>query len=176
LEGIVRRLIFLSARDELDVYFRSSSNVGDGVLGQFDTSLSILLDNVPTDVRLALLSYGDDAVVAACFDVVTPNDRRAHLTLVAADDSDAVFVALLDDVIHKTRSIIVNLNPHEIQLHIVLFDVCGHIVVGCDCTALAEGDPVLDDVGLRGPSLDVDAVCRARQDDVVGDLNHTLRL
>ena len=65
-EGVVSSLILLrSIGDELDVSFLSASNMGDCKLSKFNSSLTVLLDNVTTDIRVTLASLNNDAVMAA---------------------------------------------------------------------------------------------------------------
>lgn len=64
---IVRRVLALRAdasRNEFDVCLVSAADVGDGQLCKLDSSLTVLLYNVASDVRVALPTLNYDTVVA----------------------------------------------------------------------------------------------------------------
>ena len=69
---------------------------------QLDTCLAVLLDDVSSNVWLALFSLANDSVVSTCLDMIPPNHWRADLTLVAAHNPNSIFMAFLDNIIYDT--------------------------------------------------------------------------
>ena len=79
---------------------------------EFDARLTVLLDDVSSDIGLALLALDDDAVVAATCNHVLPHFRCAQLRSLCACDLYAILVAPLDFILHQDGRIIVDLNAY----------------------------------------------------------------
>ena len=62
-------------RDELNVNFGCSADVCDSAFSQLDACLAILANDVASDIGLALLSTAENAIVASCLDVISPDYR-----------------------------------------------------------------------------------------------------
>ena len=88
--------------------------MGDGVLRQLDASLSVLRNDVASDVWLALRSHAHDSVVSASFDVIAPYYWRAHLAFVAAYNLDPILVTLLNDVVNDAGAVVVDFDSHQV--------------------------------------------------------------
>ena len=76
--------------------------MGDCLLCQLNACLAVLLDDVASDVWLTLFSLAYDSVVSTCLDVISPDNRRADLTLIAPYNPDSIFMTFFDDIVHDT--------------------------------------------------------------------------
>ena len=123
-KGIARGLFNLvGVRYKLNVSLLSATNVCDGQICELDSSLTVLLDDVASDVRLALFALDDDTVVATRSHHVLPNFGSAELRALRASDLDAVLVAALDLVLNQVGGVVVDLDTHFIQIELVLNDL-----------------------------------------------------
>ena len=80
--------------------------MSNGVLRQLDPRPSILCYNVAADVRLTLISFNQDAVVATLDDGVLPEFDLAHLGLVISPNGDAILMGSLNQIVHDGRLIV----------------------------------------------------------------------
>ena len=80
--------------------------------------------------------------------MIPPHCGLANLTFVAAYDPYAILMTLFDVVGHDARLVVVDLNPHEIELHLIALNVSIDIEVCSYSGAPAEGNSVLDYVWL----------------------------
>jgi hypothetical protein len=94
-EGLLLRLT-LFLRNELDVLLSSPADVCPCHLTYLDSSLTVVLDDVPSDVWFSLQPSGVDAVQATRADVVSPDVRGTTGASVMTAKSYAVFVGLDD--------------------------------------------------------------------------------
>ena len=116
-EGVVSSLILLrSVWDELDVSFLSASNMGDCKLGEFDSSLTVLLDNITANIRVTLASFDDDAVMAARSDRILPDLRCTQLRPVGTGNLDSILVASLDRILNQMGLVVIDLDSHLVQV------------------------------------------------------------
>ena len=67
---------------------------------KFDACLTVLLDDVSSNIGLALFSLDDDAIMAATCNHVLPYFSCAQLRSLRTCDLDTVFVTPLDFILH----------------------------------------------------------------------------
>ena len=123
---IVCRVLALhadSSRDELDVCLVRATDVRNGQLCQLDSSFAVLLDDVASDVRVALATLNDDSVVAARCDQILPDFGRAELRPVRASDLDAVLMTSLDFILDDVRLVVVDFDSDLVQVELVSDDL-----------------------------------------------------
>ena len=90
---------------------------------EFDTRLTVLLDNVPSNIGLALFSLDDDAIVATTCNHVLPYFRCTQLRSLRTRDLYAVLVAPFDLVLHQDGRIVVDLDTDLVQVELVASDL-----------------------------------------------------
>ena len=123
-ERIVRLVIITNAGwNELNVSLFGTTDVSDCELREFDASLSILFDDVTSNIGVALATLDNDSVVAACSDDVLPDFGGAELRAVGARYFDSVFVAALNFILDDVRLIVVNFDSHFVQVELVADDL-----------------------------------------------------
>ena len=155
---VCRHFRLLSLWNELDIRLLCAANVSNGVLCQFDASFSILLDDIASDVWVALATLDYDAIVATSVDCIFPHLRCAELGTICSSDLYAVFVTSFNPILDQMRLVVVNFYSDFIQIKRVANDQGLDIKIGVDSCASAEVYPV----GLYSRtallSLDVDTV------------------
>ena len=156
--------------NELDIRLFCATDMCDGVFGQLNARLAVLLDDVAAHVGVALAALDDDAVVSAGVDGILPNFGCAQLRPIRSCDLDAILVTSVNLVLDQVRLIIVDLDSNFIQVKGVTDDERLDIKIGIDSSASAEINPVLCDARPTLLALDVDAVRVAGDDVVVSDL------
>ena len=86
----------LGVWNELDVGFFSATDVGDCIFCEFDTGLAVLLDDIASNVGVALTSLDDYAVISASIDRILPYFSRTQLRSIGSCDLDAILMTSLD--------------------------------------------------------------------------------
>jgi hypothetical protein len=84
-------------------------------LAEFDTCLSVVLNDVSSDVRLALLTHGVNAVRSASLDVVLPDVRHTPGILVVATNLYAILMLLLDHVLDHVGLVVLDFYACVVQ-------------------------------------------------------------
>ena len=116
-EGVVSSLILLrSIGDELDVSFLSASNMGDCKLSQFDSSFTVLLDDIAANVGVTLASLNDDAIMTARRDRILPDLRSTQLRPVGTSNLDSILVASFDRILNQMGLVVIDLDSHLVQV------------------------------------------------------------
>ena len=87
-------LLSNSLRKSHDVFFARATDVSDCILHYLDATLSIVGNDVPSDVGLAVLPEHDDAIEGTLLDLVPPNQRHRPGLVVVANNLHAVLVRL----------------------------------------------------------------------------------
>ena len=90
--------------------------------------------------------------------MISPHNRLANLTLIATNNPDSVFMTLLNIVVNDTRLVVVNLNTHRVELHLVSLYIGIHIEVSGYCRTSTECYSILDDIWFGRPALYVNAI------------------
>ena len=70
--------------------------MSDSIFCEFDTSLAVLLDDIASNVGIALTSLNDYAVITACIDRILPYFSRTQLRSIRSCDFDAILMTTLD--------------------------------------------------------------------------------
>ena len=102
-----------------------ASDVGSGELGQLDPCLTVVLDEVSSDIGAALLPSYLNAVVAALFQQVEPHHWSAGI---GAEGRyfDTVLVLVLDSVVNNLGVIAAHLYPYLVLIKSVAYDLHGY--------------------------------------------------
>ena len=120
-------LLSHSLRQRHDVLLGCSAYVRNGILHDLDAALTIIGNDIATDVRLAVLPEDDNAVKGALLDFVAPDKRHRSGFIVVTYDLDAVFVRFGDRVIKQLGLIVLDLDADTADLYLVLDDVGIHV-------------------------------------------------
>ena len=100
--------------------------------------------------------------MSTCLDVVPPYNRFTNLTLIAPNNPYSVLMTFLNIVVNDTRLVVVDLNTHRVELHLVALYISIHIEVCGYCRTPTEGYSILDDVWLGRPTLYVNTISFTR--------------
>ena len=96
--------------------------------------------------------------MTTCLYVISPHNRLANLTLIASNNPDSILMTLLYIVVNYTRLVVVNLNTHRVELHLVTLYISIHVKVRGYCRTSTECYSILDDVWLGRPALYVNTI------------------
>jgi len=124
LEGVVPGVCCsLDGWDELDVHLGGSSNVCNGFLCQLYSCLSVLKDNVSSDVWLAMRTIDNDTVVGTLLYLVSPDEWHRSSSVIITNDLDTILMGLGYLVIENLRFVVLDLNSHSTNLDFILDDI-----------------------------------------------------
>jgi len=160
----------------LDVLFGSSTNVSLGGLHYFNTALTVVGDDVPSDVGLAVRAEHDHSVEGALLDLVAPHQGHGSRTIIHPDDLNAVLVRLEDLVVEYFGLVVLDLDADPADLDFILDDVRVDVESGDDRRAATEPNLVSLDLRAGGYTLDEDASGMACHEDVLTNDDVVLRL
>ena len=90
--------------------------MGDCKLSQFDSSLTVLLDDVTTNIRVTLASLNNDTVMATRRDRILPDLRSTQLRPVGTGNLDSILVASLDRILNQMGLVVIDLDSHLVQV------------------------------------------------------------
>ena len=96
--------------------------------------------------------------MSTCLDVVPPYNWLTDLTFIASNNPDSVLMTLLNIVVNDTRLVVVDLNPHRVELHLVTLYISIHIKVRGYRRTSTECYSILDDVWFGRPALYVNTI------------------
>ena len=73
--------------------------MSDSVFHNFDSTLSVIGNDVSSDIRLAMLPKDYDSIISTLFNLISPDKRHRPRSIVVTNYLDAVFVGLLNLVV-----------------------------------------------------------------------------
>ena len=80
------------------------------------------------------------------------------MTFIASNNPDSILVTFLDIVVNDTRLVVVNLDTHRIELHLITLYIGIHIEVRGYCRTSTKCYSILDNVWLGRPTLYVNTI------------------
>ena len=91
----------------------------NGILGQFDTSPSVLLDYIASKIWLALVTSNDYSIVTTLDDRILPHYGCTHLRFVSACNGDTSLMGTFNQIVNDQRLIVEYFDANLVQLHYI---------------------------------------------------------
>jgi hypothetical protein len=92
-------------------------------LAELDSSLSIVINNISSNIRFALLTNCVNSVSATRGNSILPNVGNTSGILVVTSNFDTIFMGFLNKVFHNVGFIVLNLDSRVVKAQLVLHDL-----------------------------------------------------
>ena len=79
-------------RKIIDILQRVTANMGNGVLHDLDSRLSVISDNITSNIWLAMRTIHNDTIKSALFDLVSPNEWHRSSPVIITDNLDSILM------------------------------------------------------------------------------------
>ena len=109
--------------DKLDISFFSTTDVGDCKLSDFDTSFSVLFDDVAPHIRVALSTLNKEPVESTWVYAIFPDFCSAELRTIVPSDFNPILVASFNFIFDKMWLIVANFDPYFVQIELIVDDL-----------------------------------------------------
>ena len=150
--------------------------MSNGVLHDFDTALTVVGNDVASDVGLTVRPIDYDTVVCALLYLVPPNKRHTPGPVIISNHLDSILVRLGNLVVKQLRFVVLDLNCDPADLNLILHNVSVNIKSCDNARASAEPNLVSLDLWPRCNTLNEDSRRLATHDDILRDNHIVLRL
>lgn len=141
----------------------------NSVLHDFYSTLSIIRNDIASNIRLAIGAKHYDTIESTLLNLVPPNQGHWSGTVVVSNDLDAVLMRLLNLIVKELRLVVLYLDTNTTNLNFILNDIRVNIQRSYDSWATTKPDFVTLNLRITSFTLDKDTCRLALHDDVLRD-------
>jgi len=137
------------------------------ILHNFNTTLTIVCDNVSSYIRFTVLTVNNNTIKCTLFNSISPDKWHWSRFVIITNYLNSIFMRLLDLVIKNLWFVIFNFDTNSTNLNFILDDISIYIK-GCNnCRWPTKSNLVALNLWSWGISLDEYACCLATHDYVL---------